>query len=180
MIGRKLSIEATFIFPILPIVGGDTVDVLELEPAVVEASRYFAYLNGDALNDERTTVYLDDGRTTLTYRDEVYDVITSDALSPLAAGAANLYTTDYFRLVSNRLADDGIFSQWVETFIPSEKTFKGILASIREVFPHVVIFKWGPDVVLLGAKRPIVLPWEELVERMSVESVRRSCELLGA
>ncbi|MFQ5417799.1 MAG: fused MFS/spermidine synthase, partial [Myxococcota bacterium] len=156
----------------------ERVDVLELEPGVVEASKYFAYLNGDALEDPRTHIRLDDGRTSLAYSQGRYDVITSDAISPLAAGAANLYTTDYFEIAKARLADDGIFCQWIETYIPSEDTFKGIVASIRHVFPHVALFVWGPDVLMLGSKQPIRVPWTELTKRTAVPAVRDNLALL--
>ncbi|MFQ5417064.1 MAG: fused MFS/spermidine synthase, partial [Myxococcota bacterium] len=86
----------------------EALDVVELEPAVIEASRYFAQSNGDPLADDRTRIVVEDGRTFLRYTSRKYDVITADPISPVAAGAANLYTTGFYEVASRRLAEGGV------------------------------------------------------------------------
>src|SRR5262245_35155628 len=51
-----------------------TIDVVEISPQVVDASRLFAEANRHALDDPRTHLILGDGRTHLTLSDQQYDV----------------------------------------------------------------------------------------------------------
>ena len=150
----------------------ESVDVLEIEPAVIEASKYFALNTGDPLADPRTRVVIEDGRTHLQYADRSYDVITADPISPVMAGAASLYTTDFYRLVARRLAPGGVFCQWFETWIPSEETYRAMVATIQSVFPHVVMFLAASNSVVLASNEPIRRPWEELRARFDQPAVR--------
>ena len=43
----------------------ERLDIVEIEPAVAEASRFFAHIHGDVLKDPRTRVAFADGRNYL-------------------------------------------------------------------------------------------------------------------
>ena len=152
--------------------GLERLDVIELESRIFEAARFFEGSNGDPLADPRVRVVVDDGRSWLVYTQERYDVITSDPISPVVAGAANLYTKDFYEIARSRLAPGGVFSQWWETWIPSEATYRGVLAAMAEVFPHVALFMIHGDSVVLGSNDPIRLDWTKLVERFDEPGVR--------
>jgi len=53
-------------------------DVVEIEPAVVEASRFFRQLHGGVLEDSRVRTVIADGRNFLLTTRERYDVIISE------------------------------------------------------------------------------------------------------
>lgn len=165
--GAGISTAAVLASPLV-----ESVDVLEIEPAVIEASRYFALTNGDPLSDPRVRVRIEDGRTYLAYAPATWDVITTDPISPVMSGAASLYTSDFYALVARKLAPDGVFCQWFETWIPSEETYRGMLASLQEVFPHVVLFFGRDNTVVLASRSPIERPWEEFRARFEVPRVR--------
>jgi spermidine synthase len=65
-------------------------DVVEISPEVVEASRYFAAENYDALKDPRTNLIVGDGRSHLLLAERKYDVIISEPSNPWIAGVAAL------------------------------------------------------------------------------------------
>jgi spermidine synthase len=157
----------------------ESVDVIEIEPAVIEASRYFALANGDPLADPRARVVIEDGRTHLALAPGPWDVITSDPISPVMAGASSLYTTDFYALAARKLAPGGVFCQWFETWIPSEATYRGMLASIQAVFPHVALFFGTDNTVVLASRDPIRLPFEELRARFGAERVRDGLAAIG-
>jgi len=62
----------------------------------------------------------------------------------------------------------------------SEETFRVILASIHDVFPHVVVFRpVVGDVVVLASQRPIQIPWEIFRKRFSDDRAFASFERVG-
>jgi spermidine synthase len=94
---------------------------------------------------------VDDGRNHLLLTDQTYDVITADIIRPRHAGASNLYSTEYFRLAKDALADDGVMVQWLEQL--SERQYKLLLRSFLEVFPYVSL--WANGSLLVGSKQPV-------------------------
>lgn len=81
------------------------------------------------LSDPRLDLQYGDGRKRLLAADEPYDVITVDALRPQSGYSGNVYSVEFYQLVSERLAPGGLFAQWV----PTDR----VLASVTEVFRHV-------------------------------------------
>ncbi len=154
----------------------EAVDVIELEQAVVDAQKYFRAVNGEAPRDPRVTMIVEDARTHLTYSGKVYDVITSDPISPLIAGAGNLYSRDYYQIVAEHLTDGGVFAQWWQMGGVSESTYQNILATMREVFPHMLVFAYGSDSVVLASADPIEISWEELRRRAAQPDVKRELD----
>ncbi len=74
----------------------ERVDVLEISPEVVEASRFFEPENGAALRDARTRLIVGDGRTHVMLGRSNYDVIISEPSNPWMAGIASLFTREFF------------------------------------------------------------------------------------
>ncbi|MFL5320693.1 MAG: spermidine synthase, partial [Myxococcaceae bacterium] len=64
----------------------ERIDVVEISPAVVEAARRFSYINGNALDDPRVHVHVDDARTFMLLQGLSYDVIVSEPSNPWVAG----------------------------------------------------------------------------------------------
>src|SRR2546430_4044882 len=80
----------------------------------------------------------------------------SDPTNPCLAGGAPLYTPEFFRIVRGRLADDGVFCQWVQLYQLPVSVVAGIVPNFTPAFPHVEIWFSSPgDVMLLGSARPL-------------------------
>jgi len=142
------------------------VRIVEIEPAVLAASRYFASVNHSVLERPGVTVVADDARSALQLHDERFDVITSEPSNPWVAGVATLYTPEFFRLLRTRLADDGVFCQWVQLYQLPLPIVAGIVRNVREVFPHVELwFSNSVDLFVIASGRPIRYdrPWLERV-----------------
>jgi spermidine synthase len=154
----------------------ESLDIVEIEKSVMEgATLYFKFLNHDPVADPRTRLILEDGRIQMTYTDKVYDVITSEPSNPWIAGIANLFTVDFYKLVRARLAPGGVFCQWFQLYDLSEETFKTVLATLHEVFPHVAVFLTrSGDSLTLASREPIAVPWETLEKRFNREHVREA------
>lgn len=139
-----------------------SVTCVELEPATVEASRYFEHVNKYPLNDPRTKLVIDDARSFLRVTPNRYDIIVSEPSHPWVPGVANLFTQEFFTLGRDRLNDDGIFVQWVQIYQLSNESLRSVLATYTSVFPHVLMFRHvgvnkGKDLLLVGSNRPLTL-----------------------
>lgn len=126
------------------------VDVCELSPVVEGAARRFADLNHGVVDREGVRLIFEDGRTFLRARTETYDVISVDPVHPHVAGAAALYTEDYFRAVRRRLAPGGVAAHWLPLYQLSWGDVAGVLRAWREVFESGVVYLAGYDAVLLA------------------------------
>ncbi len=69
----------------------ERVDAFEIEPAVVEASRFFEPENGKPLEDPRLDLVLGDARGS-SPRAGPYDLIINEPSNPWLTGVANLFT----------------------------------------------------------------------------------------
>lgn len=128
------------------------VDVVEISPEVVEASRFFDAENRHALADPRVRLVVGDGRTHLRLASGAYDAIVSEPSNPWIAGVAALFTAEYFAEARARLAPGGVFCQWANAYNISEADLRAIAATFRSVFPDAVAFLVGEhDVLFLGA-----------------------------
>jgi spermidine synthase len=132
--------------------GAGPTDVVELEPAVVEASRFFHGPGESPLDDPRVRLVLGDARTHLMHGAGRYGVVVSEPSNPWIAGVNNLFTVDFYRSVRAHLEPDGVFCQWMQLYELSPGTFSSMLASFFAVFPEGQVFSvWRAMDVLLVA-----------------------------
>lgn len=149
------------------------VDVAEIEPAVVAAVPLFNFINHRPLADPRTRLSLMDGRSHLEYDPQTYDVISVDPIHPFVAGSGNLYSEDFYRIVKSRLNPGGIFCQWIPLGAVSPEAFDTMLATLHTVFPHLALFTFFGEGVVLASAEPLQIPWSELTARFSAPPVRK-------
>jgi spermidine synthase len=150
------------------------VDVVEIEPAVVEASRYFNDFSGDPLNDPRVNLIVADGRNHLALTSRQYDVIISEPSNPWISGMANLFTQEFFDLAKQRMRKGGVMCQWVHAYSMSSVDFKTIVRTFQAVFPHVTIWEasFGGDYLLIGSPQNLNVDYEMLIDRLNDERLR--------
>jgi spermidine synthase len=97
-----------------------------------------------------------DARSELRRSGQNYDLIVSEPSNPWITGVSNLFTRDFFEIVSSKLEPNGIVCQWFHLYGMSEESTRSLLATFRSVFPHALAFK-DRDLILLGSQRPIRL-----------------------
>jgi len=133
-------------------------DVVELSDTVVQSARYFSTANQNVLDWPRLNLKVDDGRNHLLLTDRKYDVVTADVIHPRNAGAAVLYSYEYYRLASQALKPGGLMSQWLEDRPdnPDNETQRKLMArTFLKAFPHVTMWVYGA--LLVGSNEPIDL-----------------------
>jgi len=158
------------------------IDVVEIEPAVVEAARYFSAANNNALDDPRVTIHTTDGRNFLLTSQKKYDVIISAVSDPWITGVSNLFTEEYFREVRDRLADNGTVALWFQNYRISIDDLKIGLNTFASVFPHVslwVHYAGTSDMIVIGSNHPHRLDMDDLARQMGRERLKKDLARVG-
>jgi len=160
----------------------ESLEVIEIESAMIEGSTYFNHVNHRPLEDDRMEIIESDGRNYLEYTDHKFDVIVSEPSNPWISGVASLFTLENFRSVKRHLREDGVFAQWVQLYEMRPENVKTILNTIRKVFPHVQGFTTqarGTDLILIASKRPIPFPAEGWERGWNIDAARTELQRAG-
>jgi spermidine synthase len=144
----------------------------EIEPAMLGVARTFEAWNGHVLDDPRVHVVFNDGRNFLSTTRERFDVITADPIHPWSGGAGYLYTREYFRSVSDRLAPGGIAGQWLPLYELSVEDVQTVLRTFSDSFEHVAVWLTYFDAVLIGSHEPIRIDEKAIARRMQAPGIR--------
>ncbi len=136
--------------------GMQHVRVVEIEPAVLEMSRFFLHVNDSASIHPKVSLVTDDARSALQLDPTRYDVIVSEPSNPWLAGVATLYTPEFFRIARSRLVDGGVFCQWVQLYQVPLPVVAGVVRNVNAVFPHVHLwFGALGDVLVVASMQPL-------------------------
>jgi len=137
-----------------------SIEVVELEPAIYEASHFFDSVNQRPLENSKVRALVGDGRNFLSQRSDQFDVIISQPSNPWITGVSNLFTREYFQDIKARLRDDGIFCQWAQLYEMAPWNIKAIYRTLADEFPYVMVFAaedLSSDTILIASRHPINL-----------------------
>jgi len=147
-----------------------SVDVVELEPAVLEMARRCRPVNRDVLANPKVRLIFNDAREVLLTTAGRYDLIVCEPSNPYRAGIANLFTREFYLAGRDRLHDGGMFVQWVQAYEVDRRTMRSVFATFKSVFPHVELWQTqSGDVVLLGSERGPAYSAAELRGKLAAE-----------
>ena len=144
--GTGISLAGSLPFPALQR------SAVELSAGSIEAAaRWFTPSNQGALQE--TVVYQDDARHFLSATHKTYDVIIGDLFHPDLAGVGSMLSVEQFERVRARLAEEGLFVQWLALNQFDPGTLAIVLRSFRQVFPKAQLFLDGMHLALVGPRR---------------------------
>jgi spermidine synthase len=135
--------------------------MVDIDDAVVDACRqHLPEMHQGAFTDPRTELRHEDARAYLETTRERFDVIVHDLTEPLEEGpACLLFTREFYRLLSDRLTEQGVLTMQAGMTKVGELDFYCAMGrTLREVFPVVAPFQafiscfgtpWG---FMVGAK----------------------------
>lgn len=122
--------------------GRMTIDVVEIDPAVVDAARTYFGVPQDA----RLRLVAQDGRLFIARARERYDIVILDAYL-IDTIPFHLATREFFETVRARLAPEGVLGSNVIGALggPRSGFFRAVHKTLRQVFPSVYVFPvdWG-------------------------------------
>lgn len=180
-LGSGVSLAAVLAHPV------ESVDVVEIEPAVALASRQFEAVNRRALDDPRTRLVVDDARRFLAGSPERYALIASEPSNPWISGVSNLFTEEFYRLVRARLEPGGAFCQWLNPTELSQVEYGSAIAALLRVFPEATLWKGGwalsrydtGDTLVVAWNGPAAVDLQAAAAAMGRGAVNRDLHPLG-
>jgi len=161
----------------------ESIVVVDISREILEmADVVFPEPGTNPLDDPRVRTVVDDGRFFLQTTDERFDLITSEPPPPKVAGVVNLYTEEYFRLIRDRLNEDGIATYWLPVSQMRAKEAKAILRAFLDVFGDETTLWTGTGLnwMLVGTKgRPAATDGELFRAQWSEASTAGELHELG-
>ncbi len=173
--GIGITARAAELYP-----GTQSVRIVELNQDVIEAQKYFSDINGDALNNTKVLLRVDDARNFMHMTDERFDMITTDSVHPRAAGVGDLYSREYYESISKRLNDGGFVLQWIPIKGISPESFDVALRTFVRVFPNTTLWYADDQISLLATNGPVAIDCTVLEKNLASPEVRASFPFIQA
>jgi spermidine synthase len=137
-----------------------TIEIVELEPAVVRASHQFDEHNHRPLEDGRVRLSANDGRNHLYLADdETFDIVVSEPSNPWLSGVSNLFTKDFLEMGKRKLTKGGVWAHWIQLYGMDTADVRSLLGTFADVYPYVALFSTirDADLVMIGSDHPLDL-----------------------
>jgi hypothetical protein len=151
----------------------ERVDVAELEPAILHVAEMASAVNRQVLQNPRVHINIGDARELLLTSRDRFDLIFSEPSNPYRAGIASLYTREYYEACESRLAEDGIFLQWVQAYEIDPRTLRAVYATLGSVFPEIETWELAMnDLLLVASKKPVRHDIAAIRQRLATEPFR--------
>ncbi len=125
----------------------------EIEPAVVEAARWF---DPEIERQQGVTLRVDDARRVLRQSPSAsFDAIVSHPSNPWVTGATALFSREFFALAHDRLRPGGRMVAWVQLYEIDLDGVRSLARTFTERFPDAIAIRTSPtarDLFLVGAR----------------------------
>ncbi|MBK9577783.1 MAG: fused MFS/spermidine synthase [Fibrobacteres bacterium] len=116
-----------------------SLDLIEIEPAVHELSKWFLPANRLVYEDPRIQIHFQDARIFFARQSAPYDLIISEPSNPWVAGVSSLFTDEFYAEMKTKMAPGGTLVQWLHSYEASNDVIFSILKTIRKNFDHVAV-----------------------------------------
>jgi spermidine synthase len=153
--------------------GMESVDVVELEPAILRVGDDCTPVNAGAMKNPKVHLAIGDAREVLLTTREQYDIVFSEPSNPYRAGISSLYTRDFYEAVKTRLSPKGVFLQWLQAYEVDATALRIAMTTLSSVFPHVSVWTTQQgDLMLLATAEPQTIDAAALRARLDGEPWR--------
>ncbi|HEY3055642.1 MAG TPA: spermidine synthase [Thermoanaerobaculia bacterium] len=131
----------------------ESIDVVDISRNILDLSDLVWPGASNPLRNERVRVHVEDGRFFLRTTDRRFDLITAEPPPPKSAGVVSLYTEEYFRLVRDRLSEQGIASYWLPVYQLSVNDARSIISAFCNAFDDCSLWSgMGTEWILVGSR----------------------------
>ena len=129
----------------------DAVDISKEVFALADSYSGIDYSN--PLRDPRVHAVVQDGRFFLQASPRQYDIISGEPPPPKMLGSVNLYTQEFFSLMSSRLKEGGIATFWLPIGQLKVDESKAILRAFHNAFPNASVWASADqEWIMMGIK----------------------------
>lgn len=120
----------------------EKIDMVEIDKLVVDVCREYFPRSTSGLDDERVSLYFEDGLKFVREKIDAYDLIIVDSTDPIGPGEG-LFTRDFYKNCYRALKKDGILvNQHESPFYENyAKSMQRAHKRIREFFPIAKVYQ---------------------------------------
>ena len=120
----------------------EKIDMVEIDKDVVELSKEYIPLTACKLEEERVSIFIEDGLPFVRKKSNEYDLIIVDSTDPFGPGES-LFTKEFYANCHNALTSDGILiNQHESVFYKSYRDeAKRVHSKIKGLFKHAKVFQ---------------------------------------
>jgi len=136
----------------------ETVDIVEIESAMVDGARLFGKHSARVFQDPRSHIHIDDAKSYFAVHNKRYDLIISEPSNPWVSGVSSLFTEEFYARIRRHLNDDGMLVQWFHLYETNPKIISSILTAISPKFSDYAIYAANNSDMVLVAKKSGRLP----------------------
>lgn len=155
----------------------ERLDVVELEPAVIDFAHYFEAINFGAVELPNVSLWVGDGREYVLTAEPRYDLVFSEPSNPYRAGVADLFSLDFYHGVNERLTENGILLQWLQGYEVDPTVVQIAYATLCAAFPHVETWQVSNrDLLLVASRRPILHDFDRVRARVTTEPYKSALD----
>lgn len=142
-----------------------SLDLIEIEEAVVDLAKHFRPRNERIWTDNRLNLVIDDAKRHFYTHRKQYDVIISEPSNPWVSGVAGLFTKEFYSHLQHFLKPGGVLVQWVHGYEFRDDLLVSIFSAL-DTFEHFEIYRVpnnnGDYIVVAGDRPADFIPTEEL------------------
>jgi spermidine synthase len=163
--------------------GLESVDTIEIEPVMAEASRGFAPYNSNAFADPRSHIAFEDAKTYFSTGNRRYDIIVSEPSNPWVSGVSSLFTREFYRLAKRYLEPGGVLAQWFQLYETDVSLVASVLMALGDEFPDYAIYATTSNdlLIIAGDRETMARPLADvtLIPSLAQELRRVHVQTLG-
>jgi len=139
-------------------------DVIEIEPAVVEASKYFKEQVQNIYTDPRYKLHIADAKTFFACSKKQYDLIISEPSNPWISGVGGMFSYEFYQIIAKSLNAEGVFVQWIHTYEMNMPLVASVINAISPVFGDYQIYYLDDgDLAIIAKKSGTIGPVQGLI-----------------
>ncbi len=134
----------------------EQVVVLEISSKVADGIRQVKSSNFDPLSNPKVQLIESDAFRYFTKSRQQFDFIVSEPSNPWVTGVENLFSRDFYQLVSESLSEGGVLCQWLQFYEFSADTMRMVFNTLKQEFRYVEAYKVANgDLLLLSSHEPL-------------------------
>lgn len=161
----------------------DTLYTIEIEPAMVTASRAFYPANRRVFDDPRSRFVTDDARSVFAGSSRGFDLIMSEPSNPWVSGVSGLFTEEFYGRVRRALVPGGVFGQWMHLYEMTDALVLTVLRALSVHFPVFRIYLTNTMDMLIVASADRTLSdmaWQEVADLPAIQHDLRQFRAISA
>ena len=135
-----------------------SLDTVEIEPLMVKGAQIgFGKAIARAFSDPRSHIRYEDAKTFFAANRRKYDVIVSEPSNPWVSGVATLFSTEFYRQITQFLEPDGMLIQWIQVYETDLDIVVSVIRALDAEFSDFAIYNAdNTNILLVAVKRGTV------------------------